>query len=201
MWITSHPSVTYTVHTQGSLNLGYAPEARRAPSKGTLRDSNVRPLSALVPLVESAVFTGRKRGQSSASASSSPEDEDEVVPFADARPSRRDIHEDDEDDDSDEGDAADDDTFIVEDDNAVAPELPAEFSMNTYQDLLHHFKIICQLFVHISVHPLEDRETVVNQFSKSTCLTFANVMSSLSSHRQTNTSLFRSRSLGESSSA
>ena len=164
MQITSHPSVTHTAHTQGSLNLGYAPETRRAPSKGTLRDSNVRPLSALVPLIESAVFTGRKRGQSSASESAS-EDEDEVVPFADARPN---THEDGEDDEGDECDAADDDTFIVEDDNAVAPELPAEFSMNTYQDLLHHFKIICQLFVHISVHPLEDRETVVNQFSKST---------------------------------
>ena len=82
------------------------------------------------------MFIGRKRGLSSASASSASEDEDEIVPFKDAKPSRRSNEE------EDEVDAADDDTFIVEDDNTVAPELPAEFSMNTYQDLLHHFKII-----------------------------------------------------------
>ena len=55
----------------------------------------------------------------------------------------------------------------MEDDSAAAVELPAEFSMNTYQDLLHHFKIICQLFVHMAVHDLEDREDVATRLQRS----------------------------------
>ncbi|KAI0725129.1 hypothetical protein C8Q72DRAFT_755507, partial [Fomitopsis betulina] len=107
----------------------------------------------------------RKRGQSVASTSSSESSEDdevEDIPFEDARPNRRNRNENDE----GEENATENDRFIVEDDNDVVPELPAEFSMNTYQDLIHHFKIICQLFVHISVHPLDDREAVVNRFTK-----------------------------------
>lgn len=48
----------------------------------------------------------------------------------------------------------------MEDDNSQAVELPAEFSMGTYQDLLHHFKIVCQLFVHMAVRDEEEREEV-----------------------------------------
>ena len=140
------------------------------------------------------MFIGRKRGLSSASASSASEDEDEIVPFKDAKPSRRSNEE------EDEVDAADDDTFIVEDDNSVAPELPAEFSMNTYQDLLHHFKIICQYFVHISVHPSDDRQAVITQFSKSTYLLSANCIDFLNLHFQTNIFLCHSRLLEGSSS-
>lgn len=57
----------------------------------------------------------------------------------------------------------DEDAFIVEDDNTAVVELPAEFSMGTYQDLIHHFKIICQLFVHLAVHNVEDRRAVMEQ--------------------------------------
>ncbi|KAF8522274.1 hypothetical protein BU17DRAFT_44843 [Hysterangium stoloniferum] len=48
---------------------------------------------------------------------------------------------------------SDDDGFIVEDDSdqEKIPELPAMFSMGTFQDLSHHFKVICQLFVHVAV--------------------------------------------------
>ncbi|KAJ8489704.1 hypothetical protein ONZ51_g2761 [Trametes cubensis] len=101
----------------------------------------------------------KKRGQAvqSESSASEAEDDDDAEPFADARPN----------DESSEAEAeAEDDTFIVEDDSAAAVELPAEFSMNTYQDLLHHFKIICQLFVHMAVHDLEDREDVATRLQR-----------------------------------
>lgn len=102
---------------------------------------------------------------STSSSESSEDDEVEDIPFEDARPNRRNRNENDE----GEENATENDRFIVQDDNDVVPELPAEFSMNTYQDLIHHFKIICQLFVHISVHPLDDREAVVNRFTKGAC--------------------------------
>ncbi|KAG9038421.1 hypothetical protein FRB95_001278 [Tulasnella sp. JGI-2019a] len=52
-----------------------------------------------------------------------------------------------------------DDSFIVEDDDeAVAVELPSQFSRQSHQDLSMHFKVICQLFVHLAVQEPEDRE-------------------------------------------
>ncbi|KAI6099879.1 hypothetical protein EDD16DRAFT_1657460 [Pisolithus croceorrhizus] len=47
------------------------------------------------------------------------------------------------------------DDFIVEDiqDGVQAVRsFPAAYSMNAHQDLTHHFKIICQLFVHMAYH-------------------------------------------------
>lgn len=58
--------------------------------------------------------------------------------------------------------------FIEDDGDAVAPELPVEFSMNTYQDLMHHFKIICQLFVHLAVQRRKDRRVFVERSLKGT---------------------------------
>ncbi|KAI0807491.1 hypothetical protein C8Q74DRAFT_1188043 [Fomes fomentarius] len=95
----------------------------------------------------------RKRGQAQpeSSAEEDEDGDDDAVPFAHARPDDRTVaHEAEEDDEGEEG-------FIVEDDEQ-AVELPAEFSMNTYQDLLHHFKIVCQLFVHMAVHDADERE-------------------------------------------
>ncbi|GJJ12121.1 hypothetical protein Clacol_006362 [Clathrus columnatus] len=40
--------------------------------------------------------------------------------------------------------------FIVEDDEPLV-ELPPMFNMGTFQDLSHHFKVVCQLFVHLSI--------------------------------------------------
>lgn len=53
----------------------------------------------------------------------------------------------------------DEEGFIVDDDDAhgVPAQLPLAFSLSTHQDLTHHFKIVCQLFVHIAVRPLVDR--------------------------------------------
>ncbi|KAH9926204.1 uncharacterized protein B0H18DRAFT_1094787 [Fomitopsis serialis] len=103
----------------------------------------------------------KKRGQPVASTSTSADDDDDDevddAPFADARPGKSGKRDTTPDED---GDTEEDDAFIVEDDNAAAPELPAEFSMNTFQDLLHHFKIICQFFVHLAVHEPDEREDI-----------------------------------------
>ena len=42
------------------------------------------------------------------------------------------------------------------------------YSMNTYQDLLHHFKIVCQLFVHMAVRDADEREEAAVQLQEST---------------------------------
>lgn len=103
----------------------------------------------------------KKRGEALVSESSSSEDEDEPDPFAHARPDvaskSTDAHK------SGELEGDDENNFIVEDDNTEAPDLPVEFSMNTHQDLVHHFKIICQLFVHLAVHKVDDRGAVMNE--------------------------------------
>ncbi|KAI0831396.1 hypothetical protein BC628DRAFT_1353507 [Trametes gibbosa] len=107
----------------------------------------------------------KKRGEALRSDSSASESEGEdavVQPFAGAKPhAGSGVESGDSDDDNGQ-----DDTFIIEDDSAAAIELPAEFSMNTYQDLLHHFKIVCQLFVHIAVHDADDRDDVATRLER-----------------------------------
>lgn len=54
--------------------------------------------------------------------------------------------------------------FIVEDDGVIPQPLPAQFSMETHQDLSHQFKRVFQFFVHIAVRPpLERREFMSRQ--------------------------------------
>lgn len=38
--------------------------------------------------------------------------------------------------------------------------------MSTYQELTHHFKVICQLFVHLAVQEKEDRAEFMEQMCK-----------------------------------
>ncbi|GBE81968.1 hypothetical protein BKA93DRAFT_821589 [Sparassis latifolia] len=104
----------------------------------------------------------KKRGESnrsecSSSASGNEEEEEHVAPFAFAQPETLHPSHD------DSGHASDDDNFILEDDTTTALELPAEFSMDTHQDLTHQFKIICQLFVHVAVHKARDRRAAMKQ--------------------------------------
>lgn len=63
----------------------------------------------------------------------------------------------------------DEDDFIVDDeiDAAQGPALPVAFSMSTHQDMSHHFKIICQLFVHLAVTSRDQRCRVMNCLSES----------------------------------
>lgn len=106
---------------------------------------------------------GKKRNEVVESSSEN-ESEEESAFIPGATPHRAgESDEDDEDDaeDEDEGLSG----FIEEDSNA-AIELPAEFSMGTYQDLMHHFKTICQLFVHLAVQPIEDRQAFMEQALK-----------------------------------
>ncbi|KAI8998559.1 hypothetical protein BD414DRAFT_475410 [Trametes punicea] len=114
----------------------------------------------------------KKRGEAihTESSASASEDDDLIEPFANARP-RAGFGEE-SDGDRDIG-ADEDDTFIVEDDSTAAVELPAEYSMNTYQDLLHHFKIVCQLFVHMAVHDPEDRSEVATRLQQNQYFTVA----------------------------
>jgi len=53
------------------------------------------------------------------------------------------------------------DKFIVDDDNVF--QLPAEFSMETHQDLSHQFKKIFQFFVHIAVRPPKRRSSFMKK--------------------------------------
>src|SRR5882762_5411368 len=122
---------------------------------------------------------GKKSGQAvSTSNSDETEGSDQEnsdgqhsLPFAGAKPTNS-IDVDDLDDDIDQdnnktvsdSEAAD---FIVEDDSqVVAPRLPTAFSMNTHQDLAHHFKVICQLFVHLAVIPEKERRAFMEQTMK-----------------------------------
>ncbi|KAF9533012.1 hypothetical protein CPB83DRAFT_758503 [Crepidotus variabilis] len=84
------------------------------------------------------------------SESEGEEDEASFKPFKGAKPSRlNDADEDD--DDSSSGSSG----FIVEDDDVV--QLPAQFSMETHQDISHQFKKIFQFFVYVAVQPLKRR--------------------------------------------
>ncbi|TCD71879.1 hypothetical protein EIP91_000011 [Steccherinum ochraceum] len=111
----------------------------------------------------------RKRGEKVSESEEEDEASDEAPakPFKRARPGLVSPE-----DDSESGsenaneEEEEEDTFIVEDDNAVPLELPAQFSMSTYQDLTHHFKVICQLFVHLAVQKREDRADFMEQMRK-----------------------------------
>lgn len=114
---------------------------------------------------------GKKRGEK---VSDDEEDEEvsdhvpsSIKPFKHSRPGFT-IHNDASELEEDTDDTAEEeeDTFIVEDGNAAPLELPAEFSMSTYQDLTHHFKVICQLFVHLAVQEKEDRAVFMEEMYK-----------------------------------
>lgn len=109
--------------------------------------------------------------------SSEAEDEEELVaesprakwdffkPFAGAKPSKG-IQSDEEIGDEEEEEGKDeeeeDEDWIVEDEGGEGvPELPVAFNMSSHQDLSHHFKIICQLFVHLAVRSPSRRASFI----------------------------------------
>jgi hypothetical protein len=107
------------------------------------------------------LVSGKRRGDSSPIAISSDDEADDSNGHSDdvefvnndlipgARPKAG----------SGDSDASEDseEAFIVQDDDAPdSYQLPAEFSMDSHQDLMHHFKIVCQLFVHAALS--DDRE-------------------------------------------
>ncbi|KAL4074404.1 hypothetical protein V8B97DRAFT_1949545 [Scleroderma yunnanense] len=72
------------------------------------------------------------------------------------------------DDDRSNTSDSDNSDFIIEDnvEDANPVNLPVAFSMNTHQDLAHHFKVICQLFVHMAVRPLPERRPFMEHVLK-----------------------------------
>lgn len=88
-------------------------------------------------------------------------------PFGGARPSKdvksEELEEEDDSEgkDGEEGEEGED-SWIVEDDGPEGvPELPAAFNMSSHQDLSHHFKIVCQLFVHLVVRSPSQRASFI----------------------------------------
>lgn len=89
-------------------------------------------------------------------------------PFADAKPSK-DVKSDEEvEDEGEDGEKSEEEgeggegSWIVEDDGLEGvPELPVAFNMSSHQDLSHHFKIICQLFVHLAVRSPSQRMSFI----------------------------------------
>lgn len=83
-----------------------------------------------------------------------------VKPFKGAKPSAAgdDLFGSDNDEAEEDVSCSEDESdFIVEDDPLAAPLLPAQFSMETHQDLSHQFKKVFQFFVHVAVQPSKKR--------------------------------------------
>ena len=145
------------------------PVTKRQHSRKTWRDLKVGLF--LFPFYTGLTkYTGKKRGlaassESSQSADESEEDEDTQLytPFEGAKP---DIDDEGSSLHNESFQAPEDDSFIVEDDEPTV-ELPVEYSMNTHQDLAHHFKIICQLFVYLAVRPVAERRSFMEDAMKS----------------------------------
>jgi hypothetical protein len=119
----------------------------------------------LLPYPPHSIGTGKKQGSLPLEAHQPEDEDDSPEPFEGAKPdgdSDSDAHSSDE----NANEALEEDSFIVEDDNAVVPQLPAMFSMNTHQDLAHHFKVICQLFVHLAVSPARKRHNLMQSVLK-----------------------------------
>jgi len=80
-------------------------------------------------------------------------------PFAGAKPSKGVVSDEEVGDEGEEGDEEEgENSWIVDDDGPEGvPELPVAFNMSSHQDLSHHFKIICQLLVHLAVRSPSQR--------------------------------------------
>lgn len=65
-------------------------------------------------------------------------------------------------------DDSDIDDFIVDDDGDgdAAASLPIAFSMRSHQDLVHHFKVVCQYFVHLAVTADRSRKRQADKLMK-----------------------------------
>ncbi|KAI6022694.1 hypothetical protein EDC04DRAFT_2727848 [Pisolithus marmoratus] len=105
---------------------------------------------------------GRKRGSTALQSSSSGDDSETLQ-----EPNDQESLSSSEGSDEKSNDPEDDD-FIVEDtlDGVQTVDLPAAFSMTAHQDLTHHFKIICQLFVHMAMRPLPERRPFMRHVLK-----------------------------------
>lgn len=60
----------------------------------------------------------------------------------------------------------DTDDFVVQDDGSVIPDLPVAFSRHSHQDTRHDFKVVCQLFVHLAMMPMDERRAYMEEMLK-----------------------------------
>jgi hypothetical protein len=105
--------------------------------------------------VDSPDSAGAEDEEDEASTEPSRSKRDFFRPFAGAKPSK-DIGSDE--DESRDEEEEEENSWIVDDEGqGEVPELPVAFNMSSHQDLSHHFKIICQLLVHLAVRSPSQR--------------------------------------------
>lgn len=111
--------------------------------------------------------TEKKLGLKLSESSDEQVNEDEIV-------INQDSQEDNDGDDSDN----DTDDFVVQDDGSVIPDLPMAFSRHSHQDTGHDFKVVCQLFVHLAMMPMDERRAYMEKMLKGTILYFHSAINS-----------------------
>ena len=97
------------------------------------------------------------------------EDDDQITPFQ---------QDSDSDDRGGDGNDNDMDDFVVQDDGSVIPDLPMAFSRHGHQDMRLDFKVVCQLFVHLAMMPMDERRTYMEKMLKGTNLYFPEAIDS-----------------------
>jgi hypothetical protein len=138
------------------------------------------------------VLKGKKRAEIVLELSSSEQSENSAgVPFKGAKPHHS--GKSDASDDETNSNEEDEDDFIVDDDahGVPAAQLPLAFSLSTHQDLTHHFKIVCQLFVHMAVRPLADRRPFLEHALKGLTVRNSLRVNDLPCHQRRNIFLCR----------
>jgi hypothetical protein len=115
--------------------------------------------------------TEKKRGVRLPESSDEQTDEDDerIAPFHDFQQdgSNQDGDDDGRDDDDDHIN-----DFVVQDDGAAMPELPMAFSRRGHQDIRHDFKVVCQLFVHLTMIPMDERRLFMKEMLEGARLYF-----------------------------
>lgn len=146
----------------------------------------------------SKVLKGKKRSEIVLESSPSEAEQSErssVAPFKGAKPHHS--GESDPSDDETDNNEEDEQDFIVDDDpDGVPPaQLPLAFSLSTHQDLTHHFKVVCQLFVHITVRPLVERRPFLERVLKGLTVRISPGVNDLRCHQRRNILLCHYKSL------
>lgn len=120
---------------------------------------------------------GKKRGLASSGSEESDKDSDRLIPGAHPHQDASEV----EDNRASEAEEELDD-FIVEDEgDAQVAALPAMFSMNMHQDLVHQFKVVCQYYVHLAVTKPEARSRRVKRLLSGQCGSFFHSLCKLKS--------------------
>jgi hypothetical protein len=104
----------------------------------------------------------KKLGLKLSESSDEQANEDQAIPNQDSQQEDSDGNGNDSDNDMED--------FVVQDDGSVIPDLPMAFSRQSHQDTRHDFKVVCQLFVHLAMMPMDERRTYMEEMLKGTTL-------------------------------